>query len=178
MEEIENPTEKIHEELHEHALHAHEGWISWVALSAALLAAFAAITSLLAGHHANEAMIEQIKASDQWAYYQAKGIKAATLGAKQDLLIALGKAPSDADRQKSEQYKQDQENISEKATELESSSAVHLSHHVIFARGVTMFQVAIAIAAISVLTRRRRFWFVGLGFGAIGLFFLIEGMIR
>jgi hypothetical protein len=40
-----------------------------------------------------------------------------------------------------------------------------------------MFQVAIAIAAITVLTRRRKFWFVSIAFGLVGLFFLIHGLL-
>ena len=36
-----------------------------------------------------------------------------------------------------------------------------------------MFQIAIAIAAISVLTRRRPFWIVSLLFGAVGCAFLL-----
>ena len=39
-----------------------------------------------------------------------------------------------------------------------------------------MFQVAIAVGAISVLTKRREFWFVSLVFGAIGVGFLIWGL--
>src|SRR2546427_1180411 len=54
------------------------------ALSAAVLAALAAVASLLSGHYSNEAMLEQLRASDQWNYYQAKGIKASVLSAKLD----------------------------------------------------------------------------------------------
>jgi hypothetical protein len=43
-----------------------------VALSTAILALLAAIASLLAGEYANEAMMDQIEAADQWSYYQAK----------------------------------------------------------------------------------------------------------
>ena len=50
-----------------------------VALTAALLSVLAAITALFASHYANEAMIEQIQASDQWSFYQAKGIKSVVL---------------------------------------------------------------------------------------------------
>ena len=38
-------------------------WTSWVAVSAAILAALASIGSLLSGQHADEAMIEQMRAS-------------------------------------------------------------------------------------------------------------------
>jgi hypothetical protein len=43
--------------------------------------------------------------------------------------------------------------------------------------GVTMFQVAIAVGAISVLTRRRNFWFASLAFGAVGVGFLGYGLL-
>ena len=40
-----------------------------------------------------------------------------------------------------------------------------------------MFQVAIAVGAISVLTKRRIFWFVSLGFGAVGLFYAVRALL-
>ena len=58
-----------------------------------IIAAIATITSLLAGDHANEAMVSQIQASDQWSYYQAKGVKAGVLGTKLALLEALQGRP-------------------------------------------------------------------------------------
>ena len=177
MEEIEVPTEHLQEEIHESAHHARERWIMWVALSSALLAGFAAVTALLAGHHANEAMVEQIHASDQWSYYQAKGIKSAVLTTKLELLKALGKEAPAKDEEKVAQYKEEQDEISKDAKEKEHASESHLKHHVIFARGVTLFQVAIAVAAISVLTKRRRFFLVGLLFGLGGIVFLAQGLL-
>ena len=82
MEEAEVPLEHLHEEIHHHAEHGGEKWISWVALSTAILAVLAAIAGLLSGSHANEAMMRQIESADQWGFYQAKRIKAAVLDAK------------------------------------------------------------------------------------------------
>jgi hypothetical protein len=177
MEEIEVPTEQLQEEIHHHAESGKERWISKVALSSALLAVFAAVSALLAGDHANEAMIEQIQASNQWSYYQAKGIKSAVVAMKAELLSTQGKKLNEADQEKILKYKEDQEKISDEAQEKEKLSKSHLTHHQIYARGVTMFQVAIGVAAISVLTRRRRFWIVGMAFGLIGLIFLIQGLL-
>src|ERR1700739_1479563 len=98
MEEAEVPLEHLHEEVHHHAEHSGEKWISWVALSTALLAVLAAIAGLLSGKHANEAMMSQIQAADHWAYYQAKGIKAAVLDAK----MSLGGNPQEDDQKKAE----------------------------------------------------------------------------
>ena len=52
MEEAEVPLEHLHEHAHERAKHSREIWISWVALSTAIFAVLAAITSLLSGEHA------------------------------------------------------------------------------------------------------------------------------
>ncbi len=75
-EEIEIPTEHLHEEIQEKAEEQREKWTLYVALSTALMAVLAAVAGLLAGHHANEALIERVKASDQWNFYQAKNLKA------------------------------------------------------------------------------------------------------
>ncbi|HTC19876.1 MAG TPA: DUF4337 family protein [bacterium] len=176
-EEIEVPTEHLHEHMEHEAEEAKSKWILGVALSSAFLAAFAAVASLMAGHHANEAMIDQIKSSDQWAFYQAKGVKAAVLSSKMELLATLKHRPSDADQKKLGEYKDDQDKISEEAKKDEESSEAHLAHHVILARSVTLFQVAIAIGAIAALARRRAFWYVSLGFGGVGLFFFIQGLL-
>jgi hypothetical protein len=178
MEQPEVPLETISEDIHHRAGHTRERWILGVALTAAMLAAFAAIASLLAGHHANEAMIDQLAASDQWGYYQAKGVKAAILGSKMELLQALGRANDLEDEEKLKRYGDEQAEIQKTARGKQADSARHLGTHTIFARSVTMFQVAIAVAAISVLTKRRRFWLVSMGFGVIGTVFLIQGLFH
>ena len=169
MEEAEVPLEGLHEEIHHRAEHGGEKWISWVALSTAILAVLAAIAGLLSGMHANEAMMSQIESSDQWAYYQAKGIKAAVLDAKMSL---SGAAANEEDKTKAERYQEEQKEIQKEANAKQNDAKSHFHQHEIFARGVTMFQIAIAVAAISALTKKRRFWIVSLLFGAAGCVFL------
>jgi len=81
VEEAEVPLEDLQKHVHHSAEHGGETWISWVALSTAILAVLAAIAGLLSGKHANEAMMSQIESSDQWSYYQAKSIKSSVLAA-------------------------------------------------------------------------------------------------
>ncbi len=178
MEDPEVPTEHLHEAINHHAGHSRSRWTLGVALSSALLAGLAAICSLLAGHHSNEAMIEQIQSSDQWAYYQAKGIKASVLASKVELLEGEGRQVSAQDREKLGQYKKDQEEIQTLAKEKQEASEAHLRRHVTFATGVTLFQIAIAIGAIAVLVNRREFWFGSLALGVGGLYFLLQGLLR
>ena len=177
MEETEVPIETAQEYMHEAAAHSQHSWITYVALSSALLAVLAAVTALLSGHHVNEAMISQIKASDKWNYYQAKGIKSAILESRVQVLESLNKKISEKDSDKVAAYKKDQAEISEKAEEFQKESEAHLSLHEILARAVTMFQVAIAIGAISALTRRKYFWYVSLVFGALGTGFFIQALL-
>src|ERR1039458_4291012 len=88
MEELEVPTEHLHEKIHEAAEESKERWILFVALSTAVIAVLAAIAGLMGGHHSNEALIDQIKSSDQWALYQAKGIKSEINAATAKILSA------------------------------------------------------------------------------------------
>jgi len=169
MEEAEVPLEHLHEKAHETAKHSRETWISWVALSTAILAVLAAIASLLSGEHANEAMLNQIEASSQWSYYQAKSIKAAVLDAK----TAFTGTPDESDQSKRARYEKEQEAIRSEAEHKQAAAKSYFHKHEVFARGVTMFQIAIAIAAISALTKKRSFWVVSLEFGAFGCAFLV-----
>jgi Domain of unknown function (DUF4337) len=178
MEAPEVPTEHLHEEMHHQAEHSGERWTLGVALSSAIIAGLAAIASLLAGVKANEMMVDQMKASDQWNYYQAKGVKSAVLSSKIEMLKALGKPEEPKDKGKVEQYKSDQAKIFTNGKALEASSRENLEIHECMARSVTMFQVAIAVAAISVLTKRRGFWFAGLAASLVGLAFLSQGAIK
>src|SRR2546430_3262511 len=116
MEEAEIPLEGLHEEIHHHAEHGGEKWISWVALSTALLAVLAAIAGLLSGDRVNEAMMSQIESADQWAYYQAKGIKAAVLDAK----MSLSGGVTEQDRQTAGKYAGEQLEIKTEAQRKEA----------------------------------------------------------
>src|ERR1041385_7386951 len=125
VEEAEVPLEHLHEQVHHSAEHSGETWISWVALSTAILAVLAAIAGLLSGKHANEAMMSQIEASDQWNYYQAKSIKASVLDAK----IGLATTPNEADSQKRDRYEKEQEEIKDKAEDKEREAKSNFRQH-------------------------------------------------
>lgn len=178
MERPEVPLEQSQEDIAHHAHHAteKERWILGVALTAALLAVLAAITSLLAEHHANEAMLDQIRSSDKWSFYQAKSIKANLFATKIELLRAMDKAVDEKDMNKVAEYRKEQETVKEEAEEKERASEAHLHHHTILSGSVTLFQIGIAVGAISVLTKRKSFWFGSLGCGVIGVVLLVMGL--
>src|SRR5437016_4293804 len=152
MAELEDVTESLHEKIHEEAHHAgndtREKWILYVALFTAFVSVLAAITGMLSGHHENEALIAQLKASDQWAYYQAKGIKAEIVAGTAKMLN--NPKEEEIANVRVEKYKVEQEEIKKQAEEFSVETELHLSGHVKLARGVTLFQISIAISAISI----------------------------
>jgi len=171
MEEIEIPTEHLHEQMKEKAeelLGKIEGKVSmYIAICTAVMAVLAAIAGLMAGHFSNEAMIDQIKSSDQWAFYQAKSIKAEIQNFQPLVAGSIKKS--------SEQIKKEEEVIKVQAEEFARSSEIKLEKHSWLAKAVTFFQVAIAISAISILSRKTFLWYVGILLALAGLVFFIIG---
>ena len=170
------PLEQAQETIEHHAHEATESWVMGVALTAAILAALAAVTALYAEHFATEAMLEQIQASDTWSEFQANSIKEKIIETKAELLAILKQEPDPDDAAKGVEYRQRKLELKQKAEEKEGESTRHLRAHVPLSRGLTLFQVGIAIGAISVLTKRRALWFVSIALGFIGTGFLIWGL--
>lgn len=174
MEELEDPTEKLKETL-EAAEEQKERWTMSVAMSTAIIAVLAAIAGMLGSHHANEAMIEQIKSSDQWAYYQSKGIKSEIASNYTKILTSLDKPVPADDKEKIARYEKDKGEIKEKAEGLEKSSEEHMRVHVVFSRAVTIFQIAVAISAIAIVTRKKFMWYLSMLLATAGIYFLVMG---
>lgn len=176
MEEIEVPIEQVQENIHHQATHGdhgggNEGFMSRGALLSAIFAVLAAISALFAGHYSNEAMILQIQSSDHWSYYQAKGIKLAIADLRGEVL------KEEKSKEKVEKYKEEQEEIKKEANEKEHESRVLIHKHEGLATTVTFFQVAIAMIAIAVLTKRRHFMNVSMGLGLLGIIWMIKSFL-
>ena len=91
--------------------------------------------------------------------------------------MSLAGVHDESDQSKRDRYEQEQEKIKLEAERKEAAAKSNFHKHEVFARGVTMFQIAIAIAAISALTRKRKFWIVSLIFGGVGCIFLVLAAI-
>jgi hypothetical protein len=95
-QELQETIEELHEEREERkAEEKKAAWTRYIALSTAVLAVFAAIGAMQSGALVNEAMIDQIKASDKWNEYQAARQKDHLYTIKaNDLLDQGAKAPA------------------------------------------------------------------------------------
>jgi hypothetical protein len=120
----------------------------------------------------NEAVLRRTEASDQWNFYQAKSNK-------QHLAeLAAVIAPPDkraAYEAEVGRYKQEKKEIQAKAEALEaetkrfnelSEHALHPHHRL--AQATTMVQIAISLAAITVLTRKRWLFWMSAAAAAVG----------
>jgi len=180
-------TDKLHEAIQEEMEREGGRLLKTIAVTTAIFAAIAAVAALLAGGTANEALIHeteatrlQAEASDQWAYYQAKGIKAAVQESARTSWLAIGKEAPAHYGEAEKRYAKEQAEIATVAREKEhqrdekAAEAAHLLHkHHGFANSVALFQVAIALGAVAALSRNRWIWFSSLvlGLGGAALFF-------
>jgi Na+/glutamate symporter len=165
----------------EHAAQGHgDGFTNKIAMFTAIIATVGAIfgymggaTQANAGLYKNNAAIKKTEASNQWNYYQAKS-------SKQNLSeLALALAPAakqDFYAEEIKRYKAEKTEIKAKAETLEAESSdwdhasdeqMHQHHR--WAQATTLLQVAIALAAIALLTRKRWLQFAMFGAGAVGV---------
>jgi len=213
--------EQIDQRLEDHEHHEHHGhgkpeqapsWLRYLSLSTAMIAVFAAVASLESGSNSNEAILEKSKAmlyqsqaSDQWAFFQAKGIKATVGQDIHDLWASLearstpastdgdaagagggkageisGKLAKLADdskhqREDAEKIKKDAEELDAKVKESDRECDALMATHHRFAIAVTLLQIAIALSAIAALTRRKPLWFLSMAVSAGGLGMFLHG---
>lgn len=168
-------------DFHVHGPHDHEvehaaqhgagGMIGQLAVITAVLATIGAICSYMGGATQadaalakNDAAIRKTEASDQWNFYQAKSSK--------QNLAELGATLTTGDQQarylkEVDRYKGEKEEIMPKAKKLEeqstaaeekSEASMHVHHR--WAQAMTLIQIAIALAAITILTRNRGLQYV------------------
>jgi hypothetical protein len=174
-------------ELEHAAEHAHQdpdSFASRLAVATAILSTVGALMSYQGGATQNDAMIyknnaaiKKTQASDQWNYYQAKS-------SKQNLAELAANIPgTDKDKYGKEaaRYNSEKEVIRKDAEKLEAESRqwdeqseelIHLHHR--WAQAMTVIQVSIALAAITLLTRKS--WLQVGVYGFAGISAVLAGM--
>jgi len=162
-------------EMHVHGAHDHaveheghkRGLGQQVAIFSAVLATVGAIVSFLGGHtqnnallFKNEAVLKRAEASDQWNFYQAKSMKQNLA----ELASTIATDPEKAAKYRGEaqRYASEKKDIEKEARALEAKAAdfnkqseTALHPHHFLSISMTLLQIAIALASITVLTQKR-----------------------
>jgi len=171
-------------ELPEHDHHDKHPLTIPVSVTMSILAVIAAMVTLL-GHRAHtEELLLQAQATDQWAYYQAKNIRLHEMEAVADMVGTL--APQDKEKaaqvhekyiKEVERYKSDKETIGDKAKEVEAERDLVGRRGDRFDGGEAFLEVGLVICSLTLLTKRRYFWFTGMFFCALGVLTAITGFL-
>jgi hypothetical protein len=155
-----------------------DGFAGTIAMSTAIIATVGALFAYEAGHtqaqaglYKNNAAIKKTEASNQWNYYQAKSSKQ---NMAELALAVVPESKKESYSQEIDRYKKEKADIKLAAEKLEaeakswdekSDQEMHQHHR--WAQATTALQIAIALAAIALLTRRK--WLEYGMFGVAGL---------
>lgn len=167
-------------ELEHAAQHDPEGMAGQLAVITAILATIGALFSYQGGATQanaallkNDAAIKKTEASNQWNYFQAKSTKQSLAELARDLAPEDKKAGYQA---KVDRYEKEKNEINTVAKQLEAeskafdvASEAQMHQHHRWAQATTALQIAIAMAAIALLTKRRWLEWGTLGVGGLGV---------
>ena len=174
----------MHEGLEGHEAHEHAGepWTLPVAVTMSILTVLVAMATLMAHRAATDKLLLQTKATDQWAYYQAKNIRLHEMQVAVDMLGSL--APADKEKaaamqekykKEIERYQDDKDEIGDKAKELESEGA-HISRcEDRFDLAEVILEIGLIICSLTLITRKMPFWYAGIALGVVGFFAALTG---
>ena len=172
-------------EMQEHAEHSsHDPSLVPVSFTMAVLAVVLAATTLLGHRSHTEELLMQSRATDQWAYFQAKNIRVHTYELFLDLLaVTTVKDPASADKVKEkytthlEKYKDELKEIEAEAHSLEAESALAQHRGNRFDLGEVFLEIALVVTSITLLTERRGYWYFGFVLAAIGIVCAGSGLL-
>lgn len=154
-----------------------------VSFSISVLAVLVALVTVLSHRAHTAAVLNQARASDEWALYQAKKIRQTSISSASDLLTVLAPA-NPAALAKLNDYKShtakwdsDLAETEHHARELEEKVEAEEHRAGRYDAGEALLQIAVVLASITLLTRQRIYWFVALTIGVVGLLFTATGFL-
>ncbi len=164
------------QELEEQHEKARESSLRPVSFTMSVFAVLVAIVTVL-GHRAHtESVLQQARATDQWNLYQAKKIRQYNTQLTIDLVTTLPVRDPATESKLVDTYKAhlakwsgELKQEQEKALELEHGVEKSERHAARFDLSEALLEIALVITSITLLTRQRAYWYLGLGFGAAGI---------
>jgi len=164
---------ELHEQAHEVA---HNPQLLPVTITMSVLAVFIAVSSLFGHRATTDELLNQTKATDQWAYYQAKNIRKHSDEQIADLLNMVdvkdkteGQKIIDKYSKEAERYKDEQKDIESEAKKLEDEAKLLQRKADKFDFGEIILEAALVITSMTLLTKWRVFWFTGMILGIVGV---------
>ena len=169
-----------------------EKWLNYLALTTVILAVCATLSTFKGAGYSTRAVLSQSQATNQWAYYQAKGIKgylyeiqkeALELEFKKDKIRGAKTLKEEYEKkidlyaQKIKKYDGEKTEISKEAKRLETLRDDAQKHSGVFGLAVIFLQIAILLSSIAALMKKKVVWVIGMGAGAIGVIYFVNGFL-
>ncbi len=153
-----------------------------ISLAISILAVFVALVSVLGHRSHTEAILMQSRAADQWSQYQSKKIRMDTYSVATDVLSSRLSLNA-AETAKYAEYKAhiakwqheltEEETIArEYETRVEHAEAQAARYDL----GEALLQISVVLSSITLFTRNRRYFMLGLAIGATGLITAITAL--
>lgn len=182
MSELEEAAEVTHELIKEdlihHAKNSTLSWIDKVALSTMIMALISALGALLAGVTSNQLLIERTASILKMTHMETDRINFEILKSKHDIYRVLRHPLNPEEKATVRRYQDHFKQLNNEVKEDNSEAKVKLKNHELFALGVTFLSIAITLSGMSLVTHRKRFWFIGLSFGSVGTCIVTFGIWR
>jgi hypothetical protein len=150
-----------------------ESWTKYVSLMIVVLAVATGIGSLKAGGFGSRVLLNQSRASDAWAFYQSKSIKRhlAEMEARAGSAEARAIATAEIAR-----YRDEEAQVKQQAEEFEAQRDAAAKHGPPLGFAIASLQIAIALASVCLITKRKQLWAVSGVLGALGFGYLVFGL--
>jgi len=147
-----------------------------VSITISIMAVLVASVTLLGHRTHTEELLRQSQASDRWAQYQAKSVRLHETQGFSDVVNIV--APLDKERgaalrekyvKEVEHYQSDKEDISKEAKDLEAERDLAGRKADRFDGGEALLEIGLVICSITLLTKRKLFWYGGMLIGGLGV---------
>jgi Domain of unknown function (DUF4337) len=146
-----------------------------VSFTMSVLAVMVAVVTVLGHRTHTEAVLSQAKASDEWNLYQAKKIRQNDTLLSTDLLSALAvrdplvaKKLADGYASHQSKWNDDLKEESDEATKLEGEVKTAERRADKFDLGEALLEIGLVVTSITLLTKFRLYWGLGIVFGIAG----------
>lgn len=164
------------QELQEQHEKAAEARLKPASFTMSVLAVMVAITTVLGHRTHTEAVLSQTRASDAWNAYQARKIRQNDTALTIDLLQAVATRDPQVTTRLIDGYKAHEQHWTEetnqdqeRAHDLEAEVAKAERRAGKFDLAEALLEIGLVVTSITLLTRQRAYWFLGMGFGAAGV---------
>jgi hypothetical protein len=171
-----------------------EPWLNYLALTTVILAVCATLSTFKGGSFSTRSVLSQTQAANQWAYYQAKGIKSYLYEIQKEKLelelvehqedtasaspmVESQKKTIAAYADRISKYNAEKAAIEKEAKRLEAIRDEAQKHSQVFGIAVIFLQIAILLSSVAALMKKKLVWYLGILMGVIGIVYFADGFL-